>query len=193
MEVTAMKHIKLLGILLVFVFVAALQAPVMLPAARAAGTADLAAAGSPIALTITNPLPKATTVTLAGPKSYTITVPQGGTITKNIEAGKYKFSYQGCLNKAKKGNLKVKGATAALKIIPCKMATWSFFNADDTKPATMRLSGWVNYSVTVGPGQVQAVSWVADTYQFTLIACGKTYNEKVKVQGKKSWIINACN
>jgi hypothetical protein len=192
MEVTAMKHIKLLSILLVFVFVAAFQAPAMVPAARAAGTADLAAAGSPIALTITNPLPKATTVTLTGPKSYTFAVPKGATITKNIEAGKYKYSYQGCLNKAKKGNLKVKGTTAALKIPPCKMAIWSWYNEDDSKPATIKLSGWVSYSVTIGPGQVQTVSWVADTYQFTLTACGKTFNERVKVQGKKSWIIYAC-
>jgi hypothetical protein len=157
------------------------------------GWAAPALASNPITLTITNPLPKATVVTLTGTKAYTISVPQGATITKTIEAGKYKYSYQGCLNKAKKGNLKVKGATAALKIAPCKMATWVWYNADDSRPATIRLKGWVNYSVSVGPGQVLSFSWVADTYQATFVACGETYNETWKVKGKKSWIIFACD
>jgi hypothetical protein len=159
----------------------------------AAGPAAPALAKTPITLTITNPLPKATTVNLTGAKPYTINVPQGATITKTLEPGKYKYTYLGCLNKAKKGNLKTKGATAALKITPCKMATWSFFNADDTHYSTLRLNGWVDYSITVGPGQFIRVSWVADTYKVTHNWCGKTNNFTWKVKGKKNWIIKPCN
>jgi len=188
-----MKNLKLKTLLLVLVFVVALQAPAMVTPGRAAELPTSVSASGPVTLTITNPLPKATTVILTGTKPYTINVPQGATITKTIDPGKYKYSYQGCLNKAKKGNLKVKGATATLKIAPCKMATWTWYNADDSKPATIRLKGWVNYSVTVGPGQILSFSWVADKYQFTLVACGKTYNETLNVKGKKSWIVYACD
>ena len=192
MEAYAMKNLKLFSVFLVLVFVAAFLAPAMVTPVQAAGVPTMASASSSITLTIANPLPKATTVTLSGPKSYTINLPKGATINKTIDPGKYKYSYLGCLNKAKKGNLKVKGDTATLKIVPCKMAYWSWYNEDNTKPATIKLTGWVNYSVTIGPGQIQTFSWVADSYQFTLTACGKTISEKVKVQGKKSWIIYAC-
>lgn len=117
----------------------------------------------------------------------------GATITRSIDPGKYKYSYLGCLNKAKKGNLKIKGAAATLKIPACKMAAGFIFNADDSRPATIRLKGWVSYSVTVGPGQIKQFSWVADQYQYTLLACGKTYNCTLKVKGKKSLIIHACD
>lgn len=187
-----MTKTRIVTIILLTAFVVAFQAPAMLTTTRAAELPATEAAVSSITLTITNPLPKATTVTLTGKKSYTINVQQGATITRTIDPGKYKFSYQGCLNKAKKGNLKVKKVTATLKIAPCKMATWIWYNADDSRPATIRLKGWVNYSVTVGPGQVLAFSWVADTYQATIVACGKTINETWKVKGKKSWIIYAC-
>ena len=166
--------------------------PALAKTNRVAELQSATAASTSITLTITNPLPKATTVTLTGTKAYTINVPQGATITKTIDPGKYKFSYQGCLNKAKKGSLKVKRATATLKIPPCKMATWIWYNEDDSKPATIRLRGWMNYSVTIGPGQVMSFSWVADKYQATLTACGKTYDGTWKVKGKKSWIIYAC-
>jgi len=188
-----MKNIKLFSVFLVFVFVAAFWAPAMVTPGQAAGLPTMASASSSITLTITNPLPKATTVTLTGPKSYTINLPKGATINKAIDPGKYKYSYLGCLNKAKKGNLKVKGATATLKIVPCKMATWSFYNADDSKPYTLSLKGWVSYSVTVGPGQVMIFSWVADIYQATEKACGKTNNFPLKVNGKKAWMIYACD
>ena len=187
-----MKNIKLFSVFLVFVFVVAFRAPALVTSGQAASPQSLAAADTSISLTITNPLPKATTVTLTGPKSYTINLPQGATVTKSIEPGKYKYSYLGCLNKAKKGNLKVKGATATLKIVPCKMATWSFYNADDSTPYTLSLKGWVSYSVTVGPGQVMIFSWVADAYQAVEKACGKTFNFTWKVNGKKSWIVYAC-
>ncbi len=188
-----MKNLKFKALFVVLMFVVALPMPAMVTPGQAAELPDLASASGPITLTITNPLPKATTVILTGTKSYTISVPQGATITKTIDPGKYKYSYLGCLNKAKKGNLKVKGAIAALKIAPCKMATWIWYNADDSRSATIRLKGWVNYSVSVGPGQVLSFSWVADTYQATFVACGETYNETWKVKGKKSWIIFACD
>jgi hypothetical protein len=177
----------------VLVIAVALQAPAMVIPGQAAELATEASAKGPVTLTITNPLPKATTVILTGTKPYTINVPQGATITKTIDPGKYKYSYQGCLNKAKKGNLKVKGATATLKIAPCKMANWVFYNADDSTPYTLRLNGWVDYYVTVGPGQVLRFSWVTDTYQATEGWCGETDNFTLKVKGKKSWIIFACD
>jgi hypothetical protein len=192
MEDDAMTKTSFVTIFLLTAFVVAFQAPAMLTTTRAAELPAETAAGSPIALTITNPLPKATTVILSGAKAYTINVPQGATITKTIDPGKYKYSYQGCLNKAKKGNLKTKGATATLKIAPCKMATWVFYNADKSQPYTLRLNGWVDYNITVGPGQVLRFSFVADTYQATERACGETYNFTWKVNGKKSWIIYAC-
>lgn len=160
---------------------------------RAASPDATLLATVPITLTITNPLPKATTVTLTGTKPYTFNVPQGATITKTLEPGKYKYAYNGCLNKAKKGNLKVKAGKADLKIPACKMATWTFFNADDTHGFTLRLNGWVDYSVSIGPGQIKQVSWVADTYQATHNWCGKTDTFTWKVKGKKSWVIKPCN
>jgi hypothetical protein len=51
----------------------------------------------------------------------------------------------------------------------------------------------MDYSVTVYPRQTVTVSWVADKYEWTIVACGETYHENVKVQGKKSWIIYACD
>ena len=153
---------------------------------------SLAAAAGPVTLTITNPLPKATTVTIDGARDYTIYVPKGATITKTIDAGKYKYSYLGCLNKPKKGNLKVKGSAAALKIPACKTATWVFFNEDATKPATISLQGWMTYNVTLPPRTLVTFNWVADKYQVTVRACGKTYNESWNVKGKKGWVIYAC-
>lgn len=188
-----MKNLKFKALFVVLVFVVALPMPAMVTPGQAAELPALASASGPVTLTITNPLPKVTTVTLTGTKPYTINVPQGATITKTIEAGKYKYSYQGCLNKAKKGNLKVKGATAALKIAPCKMATWSFYNSDKSHPYTLRLNGWVDYSVTVSPGQLVQFSWVTDDYQATENWCGKTYNFTWKVKGKKGWIIKPCS
>jgi len=188
-----MKTLKFKSLFVVAVFLLALRAPAMVTPGRAAELATSVSASGPVTLTITNPLPKATTVTLTGTKPYTINVPQGATITKTIDPGKYKYSYQGCLNKAKKGNLKVKGAIATLKIAPCKMANWVFYNADDSTPYTLRLNGWVDYYVTVGPGQILRFSWVADTYQATEKACGDTYNFTWKVKGKKSWIVYACD
>ena len=188
-----MKNLKFKTLFFVLVFVVALKAPAMVTPGQAAELPALASASGPVTLTITNPLPKATTVTLTGTKPYTINVPQGATITKTIDPGKYKYSYQGCLNKAKKGNLKVKGATAALKIAPCKMAMWSFYNSDKSHPYTLRLNGWVDYSVTVSPGQLVRFSWVTDNYQATENWCGKTYNFTWKVKGKKGWIIKPCS
>lgn len=183
---------RFVTIFLLIIYVVAFQAPAMQNSTQAAGLPALNAAGSSISLTITNPLPKSTTITLTGPKSYTISVLPGATVTRTIASGKYKFSYPGCLNKTMKGNLKVKKITATVKIAPCKMATWIWYNADHSRSATIRLKGWVNYSVTVGPGQIVPVSWVADTYQITLTACGKTVNDTLKVNGKKRWIIYAC-
>ena len=185
-----MKNLKAIWISLLVLLLLFSWAPAI--PSQAAGSETASAAGGPITLTITNPLPKATTVTLTGPKSYTISVQKGATITRTLDAGKYKYSYLGCLNKAKKGNLKVKGTTATIKIPPCKMATWSWYNEDDTKTATLKLKGWMSYNVSVPPGQVVIVSWVADKYQTTLVSCGKTHNYTLKVSGKKSWIIFAC-
>jgi hypothetical protein len=187
-----MKKIRYLIISLVLMLLVTSWSPSLVTTGWAAGEAAPAAASTPITLTITNPLPKATTVTLTGAKPYTINVPQGATITKTIDPGKYKYSYLGCLNKAKKGNLKTKGTTATLKIAPCKMAMWTFFNADKSQPYTLRLNGWVDYFVTVGPGQVLRFSFVADTYQATEKACGDTYDHPWKVKGKKAWIVYAC-
>jgi hypothetical protein len=187
-----MNKKTLLIVSLVLTLLVTSWSPTGVTTSWASGLDSPALASTPIALTITNPLPKAVTITLQGKKSYTIMVPQGGTVTKTIEAGKYKYSYQGCLNKPKKGNLKVKRALATLKISPCKMATWSFYNADKYQPYTLRLDGWVDYNITVGPGQVLRFSFVADTYTATSRACGKTYNYTWKVKGKKAWIIFAC-
>ncbi len=183
-----MKKIRYLIISLVLMLLVTSWSPELVMT----GWAAPASASTPITLTITNPLPNGTTITLTGAKPYSVYVPQGATITKTIEAGKYKYSYLGCLNKAKKGNLKIKGANAALKIAPCKMAMWTFFNADKSQPYTLRLNGWVDYYVTVGPGQIQRFAFVADTYQATEKACGKTYDFTWKVKGKKAWIVYAC-
>lgn len=37
------------------------------------------------------------------------------------------------------------------------------------------------------------VSWVADEYQATLIACGETEDFLWRVGGNKRWIILACD
>ncbi len=188
-----MNKTRFVPVILALILLTATWSPEPGAIARAAAPDASAAANVPITLTITNPLPKATTVTLTGAKPYTFSIAQGATITKTIAPGKYKYVYMGCLNKAKKGNLKVKGAKADLKIPPCKMATWAFFNADKTHSYSLRLNGWVDYSVTIGPGQLLRFSWVADTYQATENWCGKTYNFTMKVKGKKSWIIKPCN
>lgn len=188
-----MKHTRLLIKILITLSFVAFQGPGMVTPSLAAGAQANQAASAPIALTITNPLPKPTTITLTGPRSYTIYVPAGATITQNIDVGKYKFSFAGCLGKTKKGNLKVKKTAAVLKIPPCKMANWSFYNADNVMPATITLKGWMSYTVTVSPGQVMRFSWVADKYQATVRSCGDTYNFTWKVSGKKAWIIYACH
>ncbi len=154
-------------------------------------SADAAVTG-PITLTINNPLPKATTVTLTGPKTYTIYVTKGATITRTIDAGKYKVSYAGCLGKPVKGNLKVKGIVATLNIKPCKMANWIWTNPKNSSYVTIRLNGWVSYNVSLAPGQTVRVSWVAGKYDVTFKHCGKTFNEKWNVSGKKSWIWLPC-
>ena len=186
-----MKKTRILLIIVEVVFVICFTIPATNGLAAGPEAAPSAGAG-PVTLTITNPLPKAITVNLDGDKDYTINVPKGATITRILDAGKYKYSYLGCLNKPKKGNLKVKGTAATIKVPPCKMATWSWYNADDTKTATLKLKGWMDYTITVPPGQVVLVSWVADTYQATLTSCGKTNNGVLKVSGKKAWIIYAC-
>lgn len=188
-----MNRSKFVKIFLTIVFALSFQAPGIVTASRAAELPATAPAAAPITLTITNPLPKATTVSLSGTKSYTFYLPAGTTLTKTIDPGKYKFSYQGCLNKAKQGKLKVKKAGATLNIAACKMATWYFYNADDSMPYTLNLKGWMNYSITVNPHQALRFSWVADTYQAIGRACGKTYNFTLKVKGKKAWIVRACD
>ncbi len=188
-----MNKTRVLLVSLALILLATSWSPGAGASAWAAAPDAPALASVPITLKITNPLPKATTVTLSGTKPYTFNVPQGATITKTLAPGKYKFVYQGCLNKAKKGNLKVKGATAEIKITPCKMATWSFYNADDTHTFNLRLNGWVDYSVSIGPGQIKQCSWVADNYQATYNWCSKSYNATWKVKGKKSWVIRPCN
>lgn len=152
----------------------------------------ISAAATQMTLTITNPMPKGTTITLSGPRSYNISVGPGGSVSQLIDAGKYKYSYAGCLGKVKTGNLKSKGATASLAIPPCKMATWVFFNPDKSQPVTITLRGWVNYSETVGPGQIKAYSWVAGNYQMTIRRCGKSSTFPVNVKGKKSWVFYTC-
>lgn len=193
MEEDTMKNMRLLIKVLSILSLMAFQLPGMVTPSLAAEPQASVAAAAPIALTITNPLPKPTTVTLTGNRSYTIYVAAGATITQNIDAGKYKFSYPGCLGKVKKGNLKLKKTTAMLKITPCKMANWSFRNADDTMPTTITLRGWVNYTAIIPPGQTMRYTWVADTYSAVVVACGETYNETWKVKGKKAWLIFACD
>jgi hypothetical protein len=188
-----MKNTKLLMKILVLLSLVVFQVPGMAAPGLAAGEESSATATATIALTITNPLPKATTVTLSGPRSYTLYVPAGATITQNIDAGKYKYGYSGCLGKVKKGNLKLKKTTATLKIAACKMANWSFYNEDAATPVTITMKGWMNYSVNIGPRQRVRVSWVADKYQATMHACGEIHNFPWKVSGKKWWIIYACD
>jgi len=188
-----MNRPKFVKICLTIVLALSFQAPGMVTLSRAAELPAITSSAAPITLTITNPLPKATTVTLTGTKPYTFYLPAGTTLTKTIDPGKYKYSYRGCLNKAKQGNLKVKKAGATLKIAACKTATWYFYNADDSMPYTLNLRGWMSYSITVYPRQAVWFSWVADTYQVIERACGKTYNFTLKVKGKKGWIIRACD
>jgi hypothetical protein len=188
-----MKKYKLIPVLLALVLAFSTWMPALATSNVAANPASVnAAASGPINLTIKNPLPKATTVNLTGTKTYSIYVVAGGTVTKTIDAGKYKYSYAGCYGKAVKGNLQVKGTTSLLKIKPCKMANWSWTNPSSSSFVTIRLKGWVNYNVSISPGQTVKVSWVAGTYQITLKHCGKTYNDTLKVSGNKRWIFYPC-
>jgi hypothetical protein len=187
-----MKTLKVLTVFLALVFVFTAWAPAMANPSAASSPQNEAAAGTSINLTVTNPTPKEITVTLTGKKPYTISVPKGATINKKLDAGQYKYSYKGCLNKPKKGNLKVQGGKAALKIAPCKMANWTFANRDKSKPVTIKLKGWVSYAEYIGPGQTKTFAWVADTYKASIVACGKTYHETWKVKGNKAWEVYAC-
>ena len=187
-----MKTLRILSVLLALVLAFPAWAPAMANTGLAASSQSQAAAGTSITLTITNPMPKDTTVSLTGKKAYTIPVPKGATITKTLDAGQYKYSYKGCLNKPKKGNLKVQGGVANLKIQPCKMANWTFVNRDRSQPVTIKLKGWVNYSEYIGPGQTKTFAWVADTYQVSIVACGRTYKDNWKIKGKKAWEVYAC-
>jgi hypothetical protein len=187
-----MKTLKVLTVFLALVFVFAAWAPPVASTASAASAQDQSAAGTSINLTITNPTPKEITVSLKGKQSLTIPVPKGATITKKLDAGKYTYSYKGCLNKTQKGNLKVQGEVATLKIAPCKMANWTWENKDLSKPVKIKLKGWVSYSEYLGPGQTKTFSWVADTYKVTIAVCGKTYNETWKIKGNKAWEVYAC-
>jgi hypothetical protein len=192
MEEKAMKTLKVLTVLLALVLVFTAWAPAMAYTTSIASSQNQAAAGTSVNLTITNPTPKEITVTLTGKQKYTITVPKGATINKKLDAGQYKYSYKGCLNKPKKGNLKIQGGAATLKIAPCKMANWTFVNRDLSKPVTLKLKGWVSYSEYLGPGQTKTFAWVADTYDVSIAVCGKTYNETWKIKGNKAWEIYAC-
>lgn len=152
----------------------------------------ISAAATQMTLTITNPMPKGTTVTLSGPRSYTISVGPGGSVSQAIDAGKYKYSYAGCLGKVKTGNLKSKGGTASLAIPACKMANWVLYNSDSSQSVTLTLRGWVNYSETIGPKQVKVVSWVAGSYQATLRRCGVSVTLPLSVKGKRAINFYAC-
>jgi len=188
-----MKKFKVIPVLLALVLAFSSWVPALATDVVAASPENLVAATSgPITLTITNPMPKATTVTLTGTKSYNILVPKGATITKTIDAGKYKYTYAGCLGKLKKGSLKVKGTTAALKIAPCKMAKYGFFNTDKTHTYYVKLKGWVSYSESVGPGQIKIFSWVAGTYQVTETYCGHTNTFTVAVKGNRGILLRPC-
>lgn len=181
-----MKISKKLAILLLAILILSSWAPAQ------AATGASAPASGPIVLTIVNPLPKATTVTLTGPQALTIRVSEGGSVQRTISAGKYQYSYQGCLGKTKTGNLKIKGATGTLSIPACKMATWVFYNLDKKTPFTLTLKGWMTYNVTVAPGGMQIFNWVAGEYDATVKVCGRTYYETWKIKGKKGWDIFAC-
>ncbi len=185
-----MKRMDILGLMLVFVIAFTSFAPA--PSSLVV-TAVEAASTTPINLTITNPLPKATTVTLDGTRSYTIYLPKGAIITKKLDAGKYKFTYNGCLGKKKTGNLKVKAGVSTLLIAACKTATWVFVNpSSHTQTVTISLRGWMSYNESIAPGQTKVFSWVVDTYEVTLKHCGTTYNETWRVKGKKGWVFRTC-
>jgi hypothetical protein len=144
-------------------------------------------------LTITNPLPVSTTVTLSGTKNYSIYIAKGGKVERKIDAGKYKYTYNGCLGKKKTGNLKAKAGIATLAIPACKTATWTFTNFDKTKSASLALRGWVSYYETILPLQTKTVSWVVDDYETTIRECGFTYSFIWKVRGKKWWWFRPCS
>lgn len=188
-----MKKFKICAVFMTLVLVFSSWAPALATTSVNAvpQSADWAATG-PVTLTITNPMPKATTVSLTGTKTYNIYVMAGATITKTIDPGKYKYSYPGCFDKVKKGNLNIKGTKAVLKIAQCKMAKWVWMNPSAGNYVTIRLKGWVNYNLTIAPGQIVKVSWVVGTYQVTLTHCGKTYHETWKVSGNRRFLFYPC-
>lgn len=187
-----MKKMRIFVVLLALVLVFSSWAPALATNAVNTNPQSAAAASTgPLTLTIKNPLPKATTVTLTGPKTYNIYVNAGATLTKTIDAGRYKYTYAGCFGKMQKGNLKVKGTTADLKITACKMANWRFTNFTSSY-VSIRMKGWVNYFVSIAPGQTVKVSWVSGTYQATLKFCGKSVDTAWKVSGNKGWYFPPC-
>jgi len=141
---------------------------------------------------ITNSVPKATVVTLVGPTTLTINVSAGQTVNKSIPKATNRYTYAGCLGAKKSGPLKMKTGQYVLPIKACKMATWTFFNADDTTKYRFSFMGWMTNTGTVSPGQVKTFTFVAGTYQTTRYWCGKTLTGPWKISGKKFLPVAPC-
>lgn len=160
----------------------------MLLSAWSPAPAAASAAASGETLTITNPIPKAVVVTLRGSKDYTFTVPANQTVVKTIDQGKYRYKYQGCLDKTYAGILADKNGKFVLDIKPCKMIRLSIFNPFFTD-YTSTLKGWMDYQLDVRAGQWEDFQIVAGPYWLSYTCGTKHWEGKVRLQKNILWVM----
>jgi hypothetical protein len=160
------------------------------PAAVSTSQALAAATTTAAALTITNPLPKATVVTLTGANNYTLYIQANQTKNFTLETGAYHYKYQGCLDKTFSGKLAYQDGKYVLNIEPCKMINLKIINPFfDKYVSTMK--GWMNYQITVKPRTTKSFSVVAGPYWLSYTCGDKSWEGKVLLRKDKFWIM--CN
>jgi hypothetical protein len=177
---------KKFPLLTVFILLAILYSA-WTPAAAASGQAETATAGSGVTLTISNPLPKATVVTLRGSDDYTFTVPANQTVTKTIEQGKYRYKYNGCLDKKASGILTYKDGKYELDIPACKTVKVRIINPY-AADFTSTMNGWVNYNINVPAGTIKIFDVIAGRYLLSYTCSnGYSWSGKVKLSRNVTW------
>ena len=143
-----------------------------------------ALAATSITVQVDNKTGASVRITLTGERTYNFTAVPGKS-TKTIDDGKYTFSYQAC-GKTVKGKLKVKGATAKLKINACPVATIKFNNTTGAS-MSITLRGPNTYRFSVVPGISTQKVWKG-TYQYTAYGCGgQASTGSVKLNRNMVW------
>jgi hypothetical protein len=156
-----------------------------------ASAASGSTAAGDIPLVITNPLPKGVTVTIKNKNtSLTYYIPTGGLRTKTLPKGKYRYQYQGCLDKKYSGVLPYKNGQYVLDIKLCKMIELTIYNPFfDTYRSTMQ--GWVNYEINLKPKQYKTFEVAAGNYylKYTCTPSNNNWEGKIRLKKDRFWVM----